>query len=133
MERSRKLQQNKALNIATVIALLFGAYFLRHFFGLIIFAMIVAFLFNPIYLRLCRKLKRNSRAASLTLIISLLALIVPLILIGIITVYQIKHALDSLSSNSSVSAGAAGQQFKIRWLNSLSGSTRLAEPERKFI
>jgi predicted PurR-regulated permease PerM len=118
MERSRKLQQNKALNIATVIALLFGAYFLRHFFGLIIFAMIVAFLFNPIYLRLCRKLKRNSRAASLTLIISLLALIVPLILIGIITVYQIKHALDSLSSNSSVSAGAAGQQF-VDWLNNL--------------
>jgi predicted PurR-regulated permease PerM len=114
---SMSASTNKALSIATIIALIFGAYFLRNFFPLIIFAAIVAFLFNPLYQRLGRKFKTNSRAAALTLLISLLVLIIPLVIIVLLTIYQIKHGIDSLSSGA-VDLGAAGQHI-VDWFNKI--------------
>jgi predicted PurR-regulated permease PerM len=117
---------NKPLEIATIIALVFGAYFLRQFFTLIIFAIIIAFLFNPIYQRLRRRTKKDTRAASLTLVISLLALVVPLSLIGIATVYQIRHALDSLSNNP-IDLGQVGQNFA-NWVNHITAHIPGVQP-----
>jgi predicted PurR-regulated permease PerM len=118
MKAPRQKNQLTPLEIATIIALLFGAYFLRHFFTLIVFACIIAFLFNPIYHRYTRRFKKKSTAASLTLITSLLALVIPLALIVIATVYQIRHAIDALSNSDTVSLGQLGQNF-VNWLNNL--------------
>ena len=41
------LTQKRALAIATVIAILFGAYFLRGYFILIVVAAVAAYLFKP--------------------------------------------------------------------------------------
>ncbi len=112
-----KRKQTHALEIATVIALLFGAYFLRHFFGLIAFAAIVAFLFNPIYQRLARKFKKKGTAASFTLVISLLAFVIPLSLIVVATIFQIKNLLNDLSS-ADFSLGTLGQDAA-NWINSI--------------
>ncbi|HSW78641.1 MAG TPA: AI-2E family transporter [Candidatus Babeliales bacterium] len=107
----------RAIQIATIIALVFGAYFLRNFFSLIIFAIIITFLFNPLYLRFRRRFKKKGTAASMTLIVSLLALVVPLALIAIATVYQIRHALEALSNNT-VDFGSLGQQM-VDWINNV--------------
>jgi predicted PurR-regulated permease PerM len=112
---TKKLSQDRPLQIATLIALVFGAYFLKHYFTLIIFAIIVGFLFNPVYQNFSRRFKRKGMAASLTLVVSLLALVIPLVLITIATVYQIKHAVDSLSSGA-VDLGQVGQQV-VDWVN----------------
>ena len=111
-------KQDKALQIATVIALIFGAYFLRHFFTLIVFAAIVAYLFNPVYKRLTGKFKRKGSAASMTLFISLLALVIPLVLILIVTVIQIRSSIDSLSTAGTVDLGQLGQNL-VNWINNI--------------
>lgn len=111
------VKERRALMIATIIAVVFGAYFLRNFFGLIVFAAILAFLFDPVYKRLAKRFKRRGSAAALTLIISLLAIIVPLLLIILATVVQIKSSINNLSSSNAISdVTQAGQHF-VDWFN----------------
>jgi predicted PurR-regulated permease PerM len=115
MRRTRRAKRDKVLELATVIALVFGAYFLRHFFSLIVFAVIVALLFNPLYLRFSRKYKKKT-AATMTLMVSLLILIIPIVLILLAAVYQIKNGLDSIASSGPIDIGQLGQQF-VDWIN----------------
>ena len=50
------LNQKRALAIFTLIALLFGAYFLRNYFVLIVVAAVGAYLFTPLFNRFNRRL-----------------------------------------------------------------------------
>jgi predicted PurR-regulated permease PerM len=118
MPENKMAREYKALQIATIIALLFGAYFLRHYFGLIVFAAIVTFLFNPIYQRFRRRFKRKGTAASWTLVISVLVLIIPLVFLVTATIYQINHLLDSLSNKDVADFGQSGQQV-VDWVNNI--------------
>ena len=52
MKTEFTLSQKRALAIATAIALLFGAYFLRRYLILVVIAAIVAYLFTPVHNRL---------------------------------------------------------------------------------
>lgn len=81
--------QRKALGVTTALAILVGVYFLRGYFLLIALAAIVAFTFNPIYKWLLRRGRQPSSAASITFLISLLALLIPLTLVIIVSVHQI--------------------------------------------
>jgi predicted PurR-regulated permease PerM len=82
------LSQKRALAIATVIALLFGAYFLRGYFILIVVAAVVAYLFDPLYERL-RKRFGPGLSATLTLLAALAVVIVPIsgaVAIGVVQI-----------------------------------------------
>ena len=61
------LTQKRALAIATVAAILFGAYFLRGYFILIVVAAVAAYLFTPLYNRLNKRLGTGI-SATLTLL-----------------------------------------------------------------
>lgn len=92
-------KQQQALTYAVILALIAGFFFLRGFLTLIIVAMIVAFLFSPIYEWLCKKFKGNEGpAAALTLVITFLFIIIPLIIIAVVTVNQAKTMISDLSS-----------------------------------
>lgn len=93
--------QKQALVVATVIALLFGAYFLRHYFTLIIFAAIMAFLFNPVYQKRLEKGREPGSAASLTFLIAAFMILIPVIIIIILTGFQINHTINSISDSVS--------------------------------
>ena len=69
--------QKRALAVATVIALAFGAYFLRSYFMLIVVAAVAAYLFNPLY-DWFRKRFGTGLSATLTLLAALCAVIIPL-------------------------------------------------------
>ena len=56
MKTEFTLTQKRALAVATVIAILFGAYFLRTYFILIVVAAVVAYLFSPLYNRLNKRM-----------------------------------------------------------------------------
>lgn len=89
--------QRKALAVTTAVAVLFGAYFLWSYFLLIVLASIVAFTFNPVYQWLLKRLKQNKTAASsITLIITILAIVIPLLIILAITVKEVAAAVDYL-------------------------------------
>jgi predicted PurR-regulated permease PerM len=105
----------KPLTIALLIALLFGAYFLRHYFSLIVLAAIVAYTFNPVYKRFARKFKNPSSAASLTLLVSILALLLPIALVVILSVFQVRNLIDSFSA-SHIDLGKIGRDT-LDWVN----------------
>lgn len=84
--------QKRALAIVTGIALLFGAYFLRRYFMLIVIAAIVAYLFAPLYNRLRAKLN-GGLATTLTVLAALATVVIPLIAVISLATVQVSHML----------------------------------------
>lgn len=84
--------QKRALAIVTGIALLFGAYFLRRYFMLVVIAAIVAYLFGPLYNRLRAKLN-GGLATTLTVLAALATVVIPLIAVISLATVQISHML----------------------------------------
>ena len=84
------LTQRRALAVVTVIALAFGAYFLRHYFILIVIAAIVAYLFTPLYNRFRRKLNVGLSAA-VTVLAALATVVIPLGFVVFLAGLQISH------------------------------------------
>ncbi len=88
--------QKRALAVATVIAVLFGAYFLRNYFILIVVAAVVAYLFSPLYNRINKRMSKGV-AATLTLLAVIASVIVPLGLIVLLGVVQITEMVKSVA------------------------------------
>jgi predicted PurR-regulated permease PerM len=84
--------QKRALAIVTGIALLFGAYFLRRYFMLIVIAAIVAYLFTPLHNRLRARLN-GGLATTLTVLAALGIVVIPLIGVISLATVQISHML----------------------------------------
>lgn len=91
------LTQKRALAVATVIAILFAAYFLRRYFILIVVAAVVTFLFSPLYNRLNKRLGKGL-SATLTLLAVFANIIVPVGLIGLLAVVQITEMVKSVGA-----------------------------------
>ena len=84
--------QKRALGVVTIIALLFGAYFLRRYFMLMVIAAIIAYLFTPLYNRLRSKLN-GGLATTLTVLAALGTVVIPIIGVITLATYQISHML----------------------------------------
>ncbi|MBU3705858.1 MAG: AI-2E family transporter [Mycobacterium sp.] len=84
--------QKRALAVVTIIALLFGAYFLRRYFMLVVIAAIIAYLFTPFYNRLRSKLN-GGLATTLTVLAALGTVVIPIIGVITLATYQISHML----------------------------------------
>ena len=82
--------QQRALAVITVIALAFGAYFLRHYFILIVIAAIVAYLFSPLYKR-CRRRLNAGLSAAVTVLAAMATVIIPLGFVIFLAGLQISH------------------------------------------
>jgi predicted PurR-regulated permease PerM len=96
MKTEFTLSQRRALAVATVIAVLFGAYFLRTYFILIVVAAVVAYLFSPLYDRLNKRFS-TGLSATLTLLAAIASVIVPVGLIVLIAVVQISDMIRSVA------------------------------------
>ena len=96
MDTEFTLTQKRALAIATVLAILFAAFFLRRYFILIVVAAVVAYLFSPLYDRLKKRLGTGA-SATLTLLVVFASIIVPVGLIGLLAVVQITEMVKSVA------------------------------------
>ena len=96
MEKSFTEPQKRALAIATVLALAFGAYFLRGYFILIVVAAVAAYLFNPLFDRLQKRFSKGL-SVTLTVLTALLVLVIPLSLLVLLAVVQISAMVRSVS------------------------------------
>ncbi|MCV7354732.1 AI-2E family transporter [Mycolicibacterium fluoranthenivorans] len=96
METEFTLNQRRALAIATVAAIAFGAYFLRGYFILIVVAAVVAYLFDPIYQRLHKRFG-TGLSATFTLLAALAIVIVPIAGAVAIGVVQISIMVRSVA------------------------------------
>ena len=92
MKTEFTVNQKRALAVVTVIALLFGAYFLRRYFMLIVIAAIIAYLFTPLHNRLRAKLN-GGLATTLTVLAALGIVVIPLIGIISLATVQVSHML----------------------------------------
>ena len=90
------LTQKRALAVFTLIALLFGAYFLRNFFVLIVVAAVGAYLFTPLFNRFNRRLGTGV-SATCTLLSALIIVIVPVGVLVVLAFVQISRMVDSIA------------------------------------
>jgi len=88
--------QRRALAVFTVIALMFGAYFLRTYFVLIVVAAVGAYLFTPLFRLLSRRVS-TGLAATGTLLAALVAVIVPVGLSVFLAVAQISRTIGEVA------------------------------------
>jgi predicted PurR-regulated permease PerM len=88
--------QKRALGVVTAIALVFGAYFLRRYFMLIVIAAIVAYLFPPVHNRLKTKMS-GGMATTLTVLAALLTVVIPIVGVISLATVQISSMLMSVA------------------------------------
>ena len=96
MKTEVTLSQKRALAVVTGLALLFGAYFLRRYFMLIVIAAIVAYLFTPLYNRLRAKIN-GGLATTLTVLAALATVVIPVIAVVSLATVQISRMLIGVS------------------------------------
>lgn len=113
-----ELNKGRVLIILTVVALAFGAYFLRGYIPLIFFSMIMAYLFGPWFKWFERKTGRSGTAASLTFLASLFVVLIPLAIVIVITVIQLQHLLGTLSEGQAVDINDV-QLRATTWINNI--------------
>jgi predicted PurR-regulated permease PerM len=105
-------RQQRILVIAVIAALLAATYLVGRYFTVIILSVIAAILFQPLYLRINRKLNRPGTAAMLTFLLMLLVIIIPLVIVVLITIGQVQHLISQLShASGSFSISDAGQRL----------------------
>jgi predicted PurR-regulated permease PerM len=96
MDTEFTLTQKRALAVATAVAILFGAYFLRGYFILVVVAAVAAYLFSPLYARLNKRMG-TGLSATLTLLAAIAAVIVPLSLFVFLAVVQITTMVERVA------------------------------------
>ena len=96
MDTEFTLTQKRSLAVATVIAIAFGAYFLRGYFILVVVAAVAAYLFSPLYTRLNTRFNAGV-SATLTLLAAMLSVIVPLSLFVFLAVVQISNMVERVA------------------------------------
>lgn len=106
--KSAAVTQRRSLVIATVIAILFIAYFLRGYFTMFVSAAVIAYIFSPLYKKLLTKASK-AKAAALTLLAAFFSLVVPISIIVALCVSQLSHLV-----------GVAGDTLQNTDLNKLS-------------
>src|SRR5690349_8343240 len=96
MDTEFTLTQKRALAVATVVALLFGAYFLRGYFILIVVAAVAAYLFTPLYDWLNKRFG-SGLSATVTLLAAIAAVVLPLSLFVMLAVVQITNMVERVA------------------------------------
>ena len=96
MKTELTLNQKRALAVFTLIALLFGAYFLRDYFVLIVVAAVGAYLFTPVFNWFNKRLG-TGLSATCTLLSALVMVIVPIGLLLVLAFVQISRMVDSIA------------------------------------
>ena len=96
MDTEFTLTQKRALAVATAVAILFGAYFLRGYFILIVVAAVAAYLFTPLFNRLNRRFG-TGLSATLTLLAAIASVVVPMSLFVLLAVVQITNMVERVA------------------------------------
>lgn len=98
MAASNKIHpnQNKALVITTLLAVVFGLWFLRGYFSMFVIAGTMAYLFYPLKKRLARKFS-NGTAISLTILTSFLVILTPLVITIILASFQLSSVARTIT------------------------------------
>jgi len=90
------VNQKRALAVFTVVAILFGAYFLRGYFVLIVIAAVGAYLFTPLFNWFSTRFS-TGLSATFTLISALAMVVIPVTLVVFLAVDQTTRMVKSVA------------------------------------
>jgi predicted PurR-regulated permease PerM len=90
------LNQKRALAVLTLIALLFGAYFLRNYFVLIVVAAVGSYLFTPLFNWFNKRLNIGL-SVTCTVLSALASVIVPIGLLVVLAFVQIARMVNDIA------------------------------------
>ncbi|MBX7433506.1 AI-2E family transporter [Mycobacterium sp. Y57] len=90
------LTQKRVLAVLTIVALAFGAYFLRQYVVLMAMAAVLAYLFSPMYRRLRTRMNAGL-SATVTLLAAIATVALPVGLVIFLAVLQISQMVASIS------------------------------------
>ncbi len=93
-------QQRKALAVATALAILVAVVFLGQYLMLIVLSAVVVVLFNTIYKWLLKKGRKPGQAAVLTALASLLVAVIPIIIVSMLTLFQIDRLVNEIANKN---------------------------------
>jgi predicted PurR-regulated permease PerM len=96
MDKEFTATQKRALAVATVVALGFGAYFLRTYFILIVVAAVAAYLFNPLFERFQKRFGKGL-SVTLTVLAALASVVIPVSLVVLLAVVQVTAMIRGVS------------------------------------
>lgn len=119
--------QKRALAITTVIALLFGAYFMRRYLMLVVIAAIVAYLFTPLYNRMRSKLNAGL-ATTLTVLAALATVVIPITILITLASFQVSHMLMGVAEWAKTADVSALGDKAIALVNQLLGKLPFQTP-----
>lgn len=114
-------RQRRALPVAAIVALAVGCFLVAKFFTVIVLSLLAAILFYPLYVRFNRRTGRPGTAASLTFLVLLLVIIIPLAIAISYTVAEVKHLTDQLSNVSSNLSLSEASTHLLNAINSVLG------------
>jgi predicted PurR-regulated permease PerM len=97
MDTEFTLTQKRALAVCTLVAIAFGAYFLRGYFILVVVAAVAAYLFTPLYNWLNKRLS-TGLSATITLLAVVASVIIPIGLLIFLATVQITHMIRSVAA-----------------------------------
>lgn len=110
--------QKRSLGIAFVLALVTGLLLLRSYIGLIIIAAIFSYLFRPVYIRLVARGRSTGSAATITLLVTFFAILIPLTLVVVLTIWQLNQLLADINTGSlSAEMSRISQDFIVSFNN----------------
>ena len=78
----------KSVQWTMLFAVVAGLLFIRPYFGAILFAGLIAFIFNPIYLNVLHKTKKQGLAITSAMVVAFLSVLLPVVFLLGITVTQ---------------------------------------------
>lgn len=127
MKTEFTVTQKRALAVTTIIALLFGAYFMRRYLMLVVIAAIVAYLFTPLYNRMRTKLS-GGLATTLTVLAALATVVIPITLLITLASFQISHLLVGVAEWAKTADVSALGDKGIALVNQLLGKLPFQTP-----
>lgn len=105
MQLTSEIRRQRILVVAVIIALLFGAYFLRPYFTVIVFALIMAHVFYPLHLWFKKITRREGASAALTFFATLFIVVIPMAALLFLTVMQAENLIRMLTSGNGPNLG----------------------------
>ncbi len=84
----------------TIITVIFAIYFLRNYLSIIAAACLTVLIFNPVYYSLLKLLRgKKGLATGLTIVVALLAVVIPLVIVTILGYDQVTNVIQDVNNS----------------------------------
>lgn len=123
-ERQSKFSVPRSLQWTMIITIVIGIAFIWPYVGTILFAALVAFLFNPVYKYLLQKTHRNGIALLGTFAAAFASVLIPLAFIVTVTIAQTSAIISDISSGTQFLTSTEAQELADRSVERVNGLIR---------